>query len=481
VSDFDALVLGGGPAGCVVAARLSEDAERRVGLVEAGPDYGLRDTGRWPAELLDASAIPESHDWTDGDDTLPWARVIGGCSAHNACGVIHAAPAEIDGWASFGGERWTWAALEPCLRRARETLGTQRQDRDGLSIWHRGLLAAADEAGLPALEDLDAPHPGAGTFAVNASGGVRLNAAFAYLDPARSRPNLTVMGDTMADRVLLERGQAIGAVVRHRAGERDLRAPLVVLTAGAYGSPSILLRSGVGPERELAAHDIPVAHQLPGVGAELSDHARAGVGFALTNDAASTTRAEPGVAGQSVIKWRSSRVGEDVCDVQFFGFVPAARDQGRITVGMLAPRSRGHVGLQSRDPARLPRVENHFLSDPDGHDLAVLVEGLEQARVLGATTALQAITSGEVDPGPGVTAADHARDAVSSFYHPTGTCRMGAVDDPGAVVDGLGKVHGLDGLHVADASIVPVSPRANTHLTALAVAERVAELIRAGG
>jgi choline dehydrogenase-like flavoprotein len=480
VADFDALVLGGGPAGCVLAARLSEDANRRVVLVEAGPDYGPRAAGRWPAELLDASVIPESHDWSDGDESLPWARVIGGCSAHNACGVIHGAPAEIDSWASWGGSEWTWAALEPCLRRARETLGTRRQDREGLSVWHSAMLAAAGEAGLPALDDLDEPRPGAGVLPVNADGGVRRNAAFSYLDPARSRPNLTIAGGTLADRVLLEGGRVTGAVVRDDDGERELRAPLVVLTAGAYGSPAILLRSGVGPEAELDPHDIPVAHHLPGVGTELSDHARAGIGFAFSEDAAAATRDDPGVAAQALVKWRSSLVGEDVCDVQFLGFVPSARDQGRITVGLLAPRSQGRVGLQSRDPARLPRVEDGFLTDPEGHDLAVVVEGLEQVRALGATAALRAVTTGEVDPGQGVDVADHARDTVATYYHPTGTCRMGAPDDPGAVVDGFGRVHGVDGLRVADASIVPVSPRANTHLTALGVAERVAELIRAG-
>jgi choline dehydrogenase len=456
LESFDVIVAGGGPAGCVLAARLSEDAGRTVCLLEAGPDYGPRADGRWPAELLDPSAIPESHDWRDAEGSLPWARVLGGCSAHNACAVTRGAASEYDGWA----DGWTWATLEPCLRRAREALGARRRDRTEIGGWHAAVLAAVAEAGLPELDDLDAERAGVAVVATNVVDGARHNAAFAYLDAARSRPNLTVLGDTTVDRVVF--GRDTGVV----AGGRTLRAERVVLAAGAYGSPAILLRSGVGPEDELRAHGIEPLHVLP-VGHNLADHCRAGVGFALRSDPG-----ESAIVAQCMAKWASSRAADGEWDVHLLAIAPPDRTTGRITAGLLAPRSRGRVGLRSADPARLPLVEPAFLSDDGGDDVGILAEALDFARGLGTTEALGEVVTGEIDPGPGAGSATHARATVTTYYHPTGTCSLGAV------VDANAAVLGLENVHVADASIVPAPVRAGTHLTALAVAERVAELLR---
>jgi choline dehydrogenase len=264
-------------------------------------------------------------------------------------------------------------------------------------------------------------------------------------------------------------------------GERALNAAAVVLAAGAYGSPAVLLRSGVGPEAELSAHGIQVLHELAGVGEGLADHCRAGIGFALRDDAAVALRAEHGeqaIVAQCIAKWASSHA-DGAWDMHMLGIVPPDRDSGRITAGLVAPRSRGRVGLSSTDPSRLPRVEPRFLSDQDGHDLAALTESIEFMRSLGATRALSVLVNGESDPGQEVDAAAHARDTVTTYYHPTGTCRLGPAGDSHAVVDSRAAVHGLEGLYVGDASIVPEPVRAGTHLTALAVAERVAELLRA--
>jgi choline dehydrogenase len=364
--------------------------------------------------------------------------------------------------------------MEPCLRRAREAIGARVQPVDAVGLWQGALLEAWVEAGMPELADFDAETAGAGLVSRNVVDGARNNAAIAYLDSARDRPNLTVLGDTLADRVVLDGALASGAVVQGHEGERTLGAGVVVLAAGSYGSPAILMRSGIGPEQELKRHDISVVHALPDVGAELADHCRAGLGFALRDEAAATLRAEQGEranAAQTMAKWRSSRAGDDRWDVHYLAVVPPDRSQGRITTGVLAPRSRGRVGLRSRDPAHLPRVENDFLSDPEGHDLGVLTEGVESARALVSTRALRSLIAEEIDPGPQVTVAEHVRTKVLSFYHPTGTCRLGAV------VNGNAGVHGLEGLHVADASIVPRPVRAGTYLTTLAVAERVAELL----
>ncbi len=180
-----------------------------------------------------------------------------------------------------------------------------------------------------------------------------------------------------------------------------------------------------------------------------------------------------------MVKWRSSvAADEHRWDAHLLAIVPPDRSSGRITAGLVAPRSRGRVGLRSRDPADLPAVDDRFLSDPEGHDLAALAEAVGWARALASTRALRKMITDEIDPGPEVDSEAHVRATVATYYHPTGTCRLGRQGDPGAVVDERAAVHGLDGVHVADASIVPRAVRAGTHLTTLAVAERVAELLR---
>jgi choline dehydrogenase len=479
---FDTIILGAGPAGCVLAARLSEDPGRSVCLVEAGPDYGPRSAGRWPQELLDPTAIPDSHDWRDAGDSLPWARVLGGCSAHNACAVTRGAAAEYESWRAAGGAAWAWRTLEPCLDRARAALAARRPDRTHAGAWHAAVLDAALAAGLPYLPDLDLERVGAGLVAANVVDGARHNAAFAYLDGARQRPNLSVLGDTLVDRVVLDRaGRATGALVRTHGGERTISGGRIILTAGAYGSPAILLRSGIGPPDELRRHGIRVRHELRGVGTDLADHCRAGIGFRLRPAAHAAMRAEHGhraIVAQCIAKWASSRDVQGAWDIHLLAIVPPDRSSGRITAGLVAPRSRGRLRLRSSDPARLPLVEPGFLSDEAGDDLAALTEGLQLARALAAEQPLERLVAGEIDPGAEVDAAAHAAATVTTYYHPSGTCRLGPADDPYAVVDAAAAVHGVENLHVADASVIPAPVRAGTHLTTLAVAERVAEILR---
>ena len=232
---FDVIVVGGGTAGCVLAARLSEEPERTVCLVEAGPDYGRYVEGRWPADMLDARTLPMSHLWeTEPDDrSASRARILGGCSAHNACLVVWGSRADYDEW----GEGWTFAELEPYLRRAEASIRTRADRTDDLSPFHQALLEAGPRVGLPRLADLNdldatvgiAPAP------VNAVGAVRWNTAFAYLDEARSRPNLTIVSETLVDRVEIAGGRALGVVSERRAadgGERR-RGGRSVRVAGA--------------------------------------------------------------------------------------------------------------------------------------------------------------------------------------------------------------------------------------------------------
>jgi choline dehydrogenase len=261
---YDVLILGAGAAGCALAGRLSENQDRSVCLVEAGPDYGHFSEGRWPADILDPRWLAlESHLWEcdDKEDRSQWrARILGGCSAHNACVVLEGAPSDYD-W----GPEWSYDVFAPYLRRAAETLRTHVLADEELTPWHRAFREAG---GADAIV-----HP------VNIVNGVRWHSGFAYVDPARGRGNLTILANTIVDRVLLEDGRATGAV----AGGTELLAEVVVVSAGAYGSPGILLRSGLG-------EDLPV-------GEGLVDHVGTGAGWEPTERLLAATAAHEAAHG----------------------------------------------------------------------------------------------------------------------------------------------------------------------------------------
>ena len=438
---FDVLVVGGGSAGCVLAARLSESGQQ-VCLVEAGPDYGPYAEGRWPEDILDARALAFSHAWeTEREDRSQLrARIIGGCSAHNACVVLAGAPLDYDEW----GHGWSYLTIGPYLDQAERKLRVRRFTTEELSPWHGAFATAAGNDAIL--------HP------VNAVGAVRWNAAFAYLDPARQHHNLTILADTLVDRVLLAGDRAVG--VATAAGE--LHARTVVLAAGAYGSPGILLRSGVGPERELP------------VGEGLCDHVGVGFGFEgterLQREATEFERSHPLFMAQVTVAVRSSICPAGVHDLLFFpGIDPSTDDGYEVSVAVFAmkPASRGSVRLTSRDPRAPLAIDHGFLSEQE--DAEVLAEGVEALRRLTGEDPVRSYGGREVRPGPEVDALTHIRETARGFFHPVATCAIGRV------VDGDGRVYGLDGLFVGDASIMPTIPRTNTNLSTIAVAERVAE------
>ena len=307
---FDVIVVGGGTAGCVLAARLSEAPERTVCLVEAGPDYGRYADRRWPADMLDARTLPMSHLWENEPDdrSASRARIIGGCSAHNACLVVWGSRADYDEW----GDGWSFAELEPYLRRA-ETMLETRTDRTGdLSPFHRALLEAGPRIGLPLLEhpnDLDATV-GVAPAAVNARGAVRWNTSFAYLDAARPRPNLTITAETLVDRVEIDGGRAVGILTDRGRFEADT----VIVAAGAYGSPAVLLRSGIGPASDLTRLGIAPVSSLP-VGHGLADHPGVGVEWVAAD--AHVPERGPVFATSLIVRARSDSCPEDTWDLHF--------------------------------------------------------------------------------------------------------------------------------------------------------------------
>jgi choline dehydrogenase len=389
----DVLVLGGGPAGCVLASRLSEDGERTVCLVEAGPDYGSPDA--WPAELLDPGGIPETHQWDP--DECPFtplrAKVLGGCSTHNACILVW--DDELSELEPFRDRALATIAPEPFFYRAEE-----------VTPWFAAVAAAARDSGL---------EPAMGPW--NIREGVRWNAAFAYLEPARERENLTIRADAYAERVVFDGDRANGAVVSGQTVEADA----VIVSAGAFGSPRILLRSGID------------------AGSNLQDHVSAKLVFETT-DALRTETPMPFAGG--LVK---------TPDLHLLPIVDRHGTSAHITVALLRPESRGRVTLDS--------IEHRLLSDE--RDRLALDEGLEFARHLAEHDAVQAL---------GRPIAPSTDDAVGIYFHPVGTCSE--------TVDDALRVRGVENLYVCDASVFATIPRANTHLPTLALAERLADSLQ---
>jgi choline dehydrogenase len=466
---FDVLVVGGGTAGCVLASRLSEQPDRRVCLLEAGPDYGPLADGRWPPEMVDGRRMPWTHSWGEGgeDEQSLGARIIGGCSAHNACVMVEGSPADYDEW---GGE-WEYERFAPFLDRARTTLRTAVSNTDQPGPFYEAILDAADTAGIARLADADDPPEPVGIAAcpVNLVDGTRWNAAFAYLDPARARPNLSIADATVVDRVLLDGSRAVGVV---SADGRRFEADTVILAAGAYLSPAVLWRSGIGPASELSGHGIDVVAPLP-VGERLLDHFGSSVAWmpsAQLDQALSAHEREHGLYElHLVLKAASTSCAPGTWDIHV---IPSARwseklgrHEVRAVFFHMKPLSTGRLRLASTDPAALPIVERGFFSQAD--DLTPVLEALELARRLAATAPLSTLLSGEERPG-GDDPERFLRETTSSYFHPAGTCSIGEVVDTDC------RVLGIESLLVVDASIMPTIPRANTNLTTAAIAERIA-------
>ncbi|WP_433290086.1 GMC family oxidoreductase [Pseudonocardia sp. CA-142604] len=493
-SVHDFIVVGGGSAGCVLAARLSEDENARVLLLEAGDRVPLEHAAvppAWP------TLLGSSLDWCTSTvelaatgGALPWprGRGLGGSSAINGMLFARGHSSSYDAWVGAGATGWGYADLLPYFMRTENAEGRDPELRGvggPLTVAPArpphpvigALLDGAAERGHPTAIDISAGrYEGFGLPDLNIVDGVRQSAADAYLAPAMRRPNLDVVTGAHAFRVTVDSGRCTG--VEYRVGADVVTAACteeVVLAAGVVGSAQLLLLSGIGPQAHLRDVGVDVVLDLPGVGANLHDHPMSSVVYSAGRPMP-PGRHNHGEACGLV----RSDAASDALDLQIL-FVSSpyhnptmlgAEVGYSIAFSVMDPRSRGSVQLASADPAAAPLVDPGYYTD--GRDLQVMVTGLRIAREIGTAAALDPWRGEEVLPGPGVDddgACDYLRMNLLPYFHGVGTCRIGAVVDPDL------KVYGIDGLRVADASVMPSIVSANTQATVCAIAERAAVLL----
>jgi len=499
--EAEVIVVGGGSAGAAVAARLAAGGHE-VLLLEAGPDPGPLGSPDWPADLVDATRLGHSLDWGfDSGETVPGqtlplerSRVLGGCSAHNGAVQTWGHRLDYDGWAEYAGPGWEADTLLPLFERASEQQRVRTYERAELTPWQESWLAAWGASGLPLLDDLNGLDEtvGAAPESVNiVDDGVRFNAAFAYLDPLRGDPRLTIAGDALVDRLLLEGERVVGVRALRDGAAVAVRAPLVILCGGSFCTPAVLLRSGIGPAADLRALGIEVAVDLPGVGANLHDQPFVLMSWEGSEEMA-RAMAERAAAGwapdEQVMAKAASSFDPDCFDVHLLPYSPTHLFDGRswhAGAGCLLPRSRGAVKLAAADPETLPLVDHAFYSDPEGHDLAILVEAVGMLREIAAGPEMSGVLGREKAPGPVGAATpaairEYLLSHVDSYWHPVGTAKMGPESDPTAVADHRGAVRGVEGCLVADCSLMPTVPRATTAMPASVIGERIAAFVLGG-
>ena len=500
---FDVVVVGGGAAGAVVAARASEDPHRTVALIEAGPDY--EELSALPDDLVDGHRNSlVDHDWdlsyspVDGGRPVafPRGRVVGGSTAVNTTIALRGIPDDFDHWSRLGNPEWGWEAVLPALCRLERDLDFGHQPHHGdagpISIrrWRpdelvptqAAFLDAAEAAGHPRCDDVNHPEAtGAGVMAMNKLGRVRISTAVGYLAPARIRDNLTIRAGRTGVRLVVDDRRVTGVEVVDGDGNRSvIGARVVVVSTGAVHTPGLLVRSGIGHPDELARLGIEPVAAVPAVGAGLADHPALLVAMTARHPELCDPRL-PLV--QTITRFTTDGSDREL-DVNIELITTVPRRNGPPAFGLAASlewvEGRGRIVQRSADPHDHPIIESGFGRHPDDvrRNVAALVEALRLAEA----APLAGLADGIVFPDPARSSPDEltalARRASGSGYHPCGTARMGPPDDPGAVVDQYGRCHTVGGLVVADASIMPTVPRANTNLTSIMIGERIGEWIR---